>query len=452
MVTLTMMNNLSNIEGLDKKSKQLVTKLLTMHERAGFAKKEVALYKSLSDTSLNTYTGLLPRVLNLLHKHGIKFTVVDRREVPIRNGNFSVIKPFEARDYQKKIIDNLRTRDVICACTGAGKTFMMASAIEKFNVRPVLVLAPDVTLARQNANEIGKFLNVEVGVCCGSEKTIRDITVCTPQSVPDIVRREAKMILIDECHCIPANTVANAIFGNGNKGCYNAYYRIGVSASPWRDDGKDLLIEAATSIRRPEQYLKASDLIRIGKLTPCNIEFLKVDNVFEMQDYTCYNDFYNAAVVNNSLRNKMITDKALLHYFRGDSVLILIKNIKHGELLKKEIQKYTESVVFLSGKDSPKEREKQLELVRKGEIKILIGSTIADVGLDVPILNVLILASGGKSSIKAFQRVGRVLRLYPGKTQATVYDFDDQSPTLQQHTKIRKKLYSLEEEFKIEEA
>ena len=62
-------------------------------------------------------------------------------------------------------------------------------------------------------------------------------------------------------------------------------------------------------------------------------------------------------------------------------------------------------------------------------------------GLDLPILDCLILAGGGKSSTRAFQRVGRVLRLHKNKKRAIVFDFEDSTPMLNRHAKIRKKLY-----------
>ena len=46
-------------------------------------------------------------------------------------------------------------------------------------------------------------------------------------------------ILVHNCHHIPAATMNNIAAQ-----CKNAYYRIGVSATPWRDAGDEMLIEA----------------------------------------------------------------------------------------------------------------------------------------------------------------------------------------------------------------
>ena len=89
-----------------------------------------------------------------------------------------------------------------------------------------------------------------------------------------------------------------------------------------------------------------------------------------------------------------------------------------------------------------------LEGARQEKVKILLGSTIADEGLDCPALKVLILTASGKSSTRAFQRVGRVLRLYKGRNMAYVYDFMDMNPTFYKHFLYRKALYETEPEWK----
>ena len=70
-------------------------------------------------------------------------------------------------------------------------------------------------------------------------------------------------------------------------------------------------------------------------------------------------------------------------------------------------------------------------------------------GLDIPRLDCLILAGGGRSSTRAFQRIGRVLRLYPGKTRGIVFDFEDATPMLRRHSDIRKKLFRTEPKWEL---
>ena len=75
--------------------------------------------------------------------------------------------------------------------------------------------------------------------------------------------------------------------------------------------------------------------------------------------------------------------------------------------------------IFISGKSGMKKRTKIITDMRNGNCPIVIASTIADVGLDVPRLEVLIEAGAGKSSVTALQRLGRIMRPFPGKSQCT---------------------------------
>src|SRR5690606_21334147 len=93
-------------------------------------------------------------------------------------------------------------------------------------------------------------------------------------------------------------------------------------------------------------------------------------------------------------------------------------------------------------------REKIKNDLEEGKIKCIVASRIFDIGLNLPILSGLIIASAGKSSVRALQRIGRVIRPYPGKRFAAVIDFADQAPYLLDHAKRRKEIYETEFEVK----
>lgn len=443
MVIINIKNVTSKIEGLNEILKKELYEHLSYIE-SGFGIKPVK-HNLFNMTNCTTYTGLIPHVIRILNKFKVQYRINDMRIAPESNANFKIQKEFVARDYQQKILDNVSTRDIIQAATGAGKTFIMASLIAKINVKPVVVIAPSVSLAIQIKEEFEKFLGIQIGICGGGYKLIDDITVSTPESIPDNVLKECKMILWDEFHVAAAYTT----WTSGVK-ANNAFYRYGMSATPWRDDGKDILLEAITNVRKPHLSITASDLIRKDKLTPCTINFIPYKDIIEWTGN--YNSFYNKAIIHNDKRNNIIVNTALTEFKNGKTTLILIKSITHGELIKQKLLQNEElkgKVDFLYGSSSLDERANMLQRVKNGELKILIASTIADQGLDLPILDCLILAGGGRSSTRAFQRVGRVIRLYPGKTNAIVYDFKDMSPTLYKHYLYRRKLYEFEPEWKI---
>lgn len=455
-IKIYMENVNSKIEGVPLLLAKKISKLLTFTV-SGFGGSSATCLYDLSNHI--THTGLIPRVIKFLHESKIKFEVIDKRVKPKQNANFKLMEGFTMRDYQESIVNRSSSREIIQAATGAGKTFIMYCLAVKFNVKPLVVIAPKVSLAEQIKDEFEKFSGQKIGIIGGGYYDIQDITVCTPMSAPRELLESANMIMFDECHCIPSHSVFNTAAM-----AKNAYYRIGVSATPWRDGGDDLMIEAALSIRKPHLSLNASTLIEKEKLTPCSIVFVPYKKEFKWPGN--YNDLYNQAIVNNEERNSIISTLAYKMLQKKRTTLILIKNIKHGDMLVENLRKKCDisckvvkvnnqevvvhSIDFLSGRDSKERRKAVLNSVKEGFTKILIGSTIADEGLDLSILDCLILAGGGKSSTRAFQRIGRVLRLHPKKDNAIVFDILDETKTFKRHALTRKALYQTEPMWNIQ--
>ena len=277
-------------------------------------------------------------------------------------------------------------------------------------------------------------------------------------------------LLVSNCHHTPANTIMQI-----SKWCKDAYYRIGVSATPWRDDNSDMLIDSVFNKRHPELAINASYLIERGYLVPCSIYWVNNKQIFKGKNY---NKLYTEAIVKNDVRNNKIVTIALnMRKYKKAISLILIQRVEHGEILLNKISKYIKpkyfnikvknpkndkdvlvrvrNVEFLSGTDDAIKRAAVIKAVKERKCEILIASTIADEGLDLPVLDNLILAGGGKSSTRAFQRVGRVLRLYTNpdtgekKERATVFDFCDYTPTFRRHARVRDKMYHKEPAWDI---
>jgi superfamily II DNA or RNA helicase len=156
-----------------------------------------------------------------------------------------------------------------------------------------------------------------------------------------------------------------------------------------------------------------------------------------------YQTIYSKYVVENEQRNDMVIKGAIKLVEQGFPTLVLFHSLKHGEILKTLLSKDM-PIGCLSGKDSQKERNKVKDQLESGKIKCVIASKIFDIGVDLPILSGLVIAGAGKSSVRALQRIGRVIRPYPGKKMAAVLDFADQASYLDEHAETRCKVYSQE--------
>jgi intein/homing endonuclease len=215
------------------------------------------------------------------------------------------------------------------------------------------------------------------------------------------------------------------------------------SASPWRDDGADLFIDSQFGKRIVD--ISASFLIKNKWLVKPYITFIKI---FTPPDaFSNYATIYKNHIVNSVQRNNCIADLALHHASKNQTVLILVRQIKHGKILESMIK----DSIFISGVVNTKKRKEILDELRENKRKIVIASSLFDEGIDVRRLHCLIMASSGKSSTRALQRIGRVLRPFEDKTEAIIYDFMDSAKYLNAHAKARRKIYKTEDEFEMRE-
>ncbi len=407
-----------------------------------------------------TYTGLIPYVIKALKKAKIQYEMIDRRVVPQSGDYYELAEGIKLRDYQAKAIANVSNRTVIGAATGAGKTVIMAGLIVHANVKKAVIVSPELALAYQTRDEIEKFIGVHVGILTGQDYDIADVMIVTPEAAlkEKTVLENAEVILYDECQFLGATTIFNTA-----RIAKKAYYRYALSATPWRDGSDTIKIHAAVNVPNPKAYITASELIKAGKLTP--VEFYFVEQKDACGWAGSYNKTYLGQIVNNESRNeKILKAIEISNKNNWGSILILLSRIEHGNKLLQKIRtkfntktfKYEyngeiftiNEAEYVHGGVELNRRNAILQAARELKVKYVIGSSVFDAGISVSPLNVLINAGSGKSSTRAFQRVGRVLRLFEGKEKARVFDFVDKNFTFYKHSLTRKMLYSTEPEFK----
>jgi len=220
---------------------------------------------------------------------------------------------------------------------------------------------------------------------------------------------------------------------------------IGMSGTPYRDDGSDLLVEGI--LGKQIINVGASELIDIGLLVAPIIKFFDVPT--KWIDGNTYPQTYKQYIVENDVRNNMILKQTQNMVDKGYTPLVLFKTVAHGNILFELFKENGVSCELLSGKDKLSYREEIKEKVVSGEIKVILASTIFDIGVDLPVLNALVLCGGGKSAIRTLQRIGRVIRKHDNKKVAVVADFYDNVKYLKGHSKKRYKTYKTEKGFKV---
>lgn len=392
-------------------------------------------------------TGLLDRVEPTLASTGFQFNRTESRRQIIR-GQFDT-KTFPIRSYQASAVMSLlkanRPGGILQAATGAGKTAMAAKLIQTTRVRTLFVVHTK-DLMRQAQQAFRNFLGIEAGQIGDGKDNILPVTVATIQTLAkgrhDEYLKQVDMVIFDECHHVAAPTLYTVRMKMAD-----CPLVVGLSASPWRDDGHDLLIEAACG---PVRYrVTASNLIEQGYLVAPDIHIYRRQIAPELrirkaQTQMGYAKAYRDIVVSDPARLRFVAKLAKEQLALGRRLLVLVKYIEHGENLTALIP----GSVFVEGTNSAEARSNAFAAFRDGAIQCLIGTSLCDEGVDIPAADALILAGAGASSTRALQRIGRVIRPAPGKTTAYVADIVDEHPVFKRQFYARNKIYNTEALFR----
>lgn len=136
---------------------------------------------------------------------------------------------------------------------------------------------------------------------------------------------------------------------------------------------------------------------------------------------------FNRSRIMKSCKNKIEAfDNLIAGMQKSDEINHLLVYCDAGgqlEEAQKMINKYGVINCRFTQEESLKEREKILESFDEGVYKCLVAIKCLDEGVNVPSTKTAIILASTGNPREYIQRRGRVLRKYPGKDSATIYDF-----------------------------
>lgn len=315
---------------------------------------------------------------------------------------------------------------VVLPC-GAGKTIVGLTTMADIQ-RATLILTPNTVAVRQWIHEILDKTDIPpemVGEYTGERKDIAPITVSTYQILT--YRRKIEdsnqeyyphfslftnydwgLIIYDEVHLLPA-----PVFRFTAE--LQARRRLGLTATLVREDGLETDV---FSLIGPKKYdVPWRELEQQGWIASAECREIRVGLTEDEQlNYamTDTREKYRIAAENPA---KLTVARYLTEQHQNDQVLIIGQYIDQLKLLAQELE-----APLLTGKTSTSQREKLYEQFRRGEIKRLVVSKVANFAIDLPDANVAIQVSGtfGSRQEEA-QRLGRILRPKSDGGQAHFY-------------------------------
>lgn len=274
------------------------------------------------------------------------------------------------------------------------------------------------------------------------------------------ILKDIKVYMCDECHHSSCTSYMTTILN-----IPSAEYTIGVSASAVSQEHigeKNIAnydineIETMSMLGTVSMNITASDLINQSKLAKPVL--LIINNpANEPIDKKKSNDWHeiNKKRLQSPARTKQIAETSVFFSKRNRKTLILVNTKDYAYNIAKVINELGLNdqcrlsfggKVFLKYNSTNNEFEKDdsdtFQDYRDGKISILIGTQHLVEGVDVPSLDVVILAYCGKSERIQIQSCGRVLRLTKNGNMAYIVDFsDEKDPILNYQFKTRLKNY-----------
>jgi DNA excision repair protein ERCC-3 len=363
--------------------------------------------------------------------------------------------PFSLRPYQQDAAGGFHAAGtarggsgvVVLPC-GAGKT-IVAMGVMSLVQSSTLILTTGVTAARQWRTELLDKTDLSseaIGEYNGLNKTIAPVTLATYQVLTHRQSKEAPfthfdlfdqrdwgLIIYDEVHLLPAPIFQITA-------SLQARRRLGLTATLVREDGRE---DDVFALIGPKKYdVPWKEMEKQGWIAKavCTEIRLPLDEHRRMA--------YAVAPTRDKFRvasenpDKLRLVRQLLDRHPDDPVLVIGMYLEQIEGFAREL-----GLPLLTGATRQSERDRLYDQFRRGELRRLVVSKIANFSVDLPDAAVAIQVSGmfGSRQEEA-QRLGRILRPKPGANQAYFYSIVSRD-TVEQDFALNRQLFLCEQGY-----
>jgi superfamily II DNA or RNA helicase len=373
----------------------------------------------------------------------------------------------EPRPFQREALAAWKRagrRGVVVLPTGAGKSHVALMAIDALR-RDTLVIAPTLDLVTQWYDLLRTSLRREIGVVGGGEHDVRPVTVTTYDSAyihMEHLGDRFGLVVFDECHHLPGEAYSLAA-----QACL-APYRLGLTATPERADGRHALLEELIGplVHRSEVGELSGEFLAEYTVERILVDLTGEERAAYERERRIYRDFVVrqgirmndpegwSEFVRRSARtaagrrameayrrqrrlafaapSKLDYVEHLLHAHRRDRVLLFTdRNDAVYEMSRRFL------VPAITHQTKVTERSEILSGFASGAYNAVATSRVLNEGVDMPDAGVAVVISGSGSVREHVQRLGRILRKKGGK-RAILYELVAHD-TAEMHTSRRRR-------------
>ncbi|MET9232311.1 DNA repair helicase XPB [Lentzea sp. NPDC003310] len=330
---------------------------------------------------------------------------------------------WKLRDYQRLAAQAFWAggSGVVVLPCGAGKTLVGAAAMAEAQAT-TLILVTNTVAGRQWKRELiarTSLTEEEIGEYSGERKEIRPVTIATYQVITRKSKGEYKhlelfdsrdwgLIVYDEVHLLPAPVFRMTADLQSRR-------RLGLTATLVREDGQE---GDVFSLIGPKRYdVPWRDIEAQGWIAPAECTEVRVtltDN--ERLQYATAEPEERYKLCSTA-RTKIPVVRRVLEQHPDEPALVIGAYLDQLDELGEEL-----GAPVIKGSTKNKEREELFDRFRRGELRTLVVSKVANFSIDLPEASVAIQVSGtfGSRQEEA-QRLGRILRPKGDGRQAHFY-------------------------------
>ena len=343
------------------------------------------------------------------------------------------------RAYQEHAVDAWTAygSGVLRLPCGAGKATIGCAVLGRTRT-PALVVMHTLDLVEQWARRVRDELGVEAVIASeGRRPSPGRVTLATVQTLArwdwwERARWGAGfgLLVVDEAHHTPASTFVDVVL------TMPALRRLGLTATPERADG---LTDWLWTHLGPERYgVEQLDLQAEGAVLVPSVRAVPTGWAPGpgREGASPTPDQVRRARMRSAARNDLVAEEVHQLVVAGHQVLLLADQVPHVVALA-ELTGGT----ALHGELPEGTRRQVLAEATAGRIRVLVATSVADEGLDLPTLSALVLAVPCAQRAKVEQRVGRILRPCPGKPAPVVVDLLDDDDAAKRAAAVRRQVY-----------
>ena len=345
------------------------------------------------------------------------------------------------RDYQRKAVDDIfgyfeshGGDPVAILPTAAGKSVILATFIreccEGYDGTRVLVLTHVAKLLKQNCE---KLLAVWPEAPCdfysasvGRKNAKAQILFAGIQSVwkQAYALQRVDVILIDEAHLVsPKDTTRYRKFLADVRAINPHVKIIGLTATPWRLDSGMLYGQADSLFTDCCHETTIPELLEGGFLCPVSTK--RTHDELDVSSVGTRGGEFIASELQDAVDRDEITRACVTEIVNLDARpgLVFATGVKHAYHIRDEIRERGYTCEVIDGDTDETQRDAWINDMRAGKLDYLSNCGTLTTGIDIPELRMIGDMAPTKSPALHVQKIGRLMRLAPGKSVGIVLDF-----------------------------